>query len=159
MRSFTYYFQFSLLTSAFYYTAATTEKKCAGRKGAFLKKPEFIAYHFLHWNVKMQTFSAVASLSIEDGVPFSCYFVCRFIILPFSKLNYISHLSAHDSSLAKSLEFYCFPIVYLLIHPFHIISTFHHFTAFSSFQVYKVNKINTNITVFHKSTPSVWNCL
>lgn len=107
------FFQFSLLASAFYHTASTTErkKKKAGRKGTILEQCEFTAYYFLHWNVKMQTFSVVASLSIEDRVLFSCYFEHRFIILPFSKLNCISHLSAHDSSLAESLGilllFYC----------------------------------------------------
>lgn len=83
------------------YWGCGEEEVC--REKDFLEKPEFTAYHFLHWNVKMQTFWAVASLPIKDRAPFSCYFVHRFIILPFSKLNCVSHLSAHDSSLAKSL--------------------------------------------------------
>lgn len=105
---------FSVLTSGWCflpYSSNYWKKKKAGRKGNILAKCGFTAYYFLHWNVKMQTFSVVASLSIEDRVPFSCYFEHRFIILPFSKLNCISHLSAHDSSLAKSLGilllFYC----------------------------------------------------
>lgn len=91
------------------YTAATAEKKVLAGRQLFLEKPEFTAYSSLHWNVKKQSFSAVTSLPIENRVPFPWYFIYRFSILPFFKLNFISHLSAHAFSLAKSMRILLLP--------------------------------------------------
>lgn len=99
----------SLFWLVSYYTAVTAEKVVLAGRQLFLERPEFTAHTSLHWNVKKQCFSAVSSLSIENRVPFSCYFIHRFSILPFFKLNFVSHLSAPDFSLAKSMRISLLP--------------------------------------------------